>query len=56
MYYPEATVYADGIRLSSGGLKMFFKKWTMRQHLKDSLKYRMNYFLRKNPRKNRSPL
>ena len=51
MYYPEATVYADGIRLSSGGLKMFFKKWTMRQHLKDSFKYRMNYLFKGNPRK-----
>lgn len=51
VYYPEAVVYADGLRVSAGGFKDFFKKWTMRQHLKDSIKYRLNYFGKGNPRK-----
>ncbi len=51
VYCPEATVYADGIRLSAGGMREFFKKWTMRQHLKDSLRYQWNYFFKGNPRR-----
>ncbi len=51
VYYPRATVYADGIRLSKGGFKTFFKKWTLRQHVKDSLKYSWNHMLKGNPRK-----
>lgn len=51
VYYPEATVYADGIRLSQGGMKAFFQKWTLRQHLKDAIKYSWNHLLRGNPRK-----
>jgi GT2 family glycosyltransferase len=39
MYWPGATVYADGIRLSQGGFGAFFKNWTLRQHVRDSLKY-----------------
>ena len=50
LYYPEATVYADGIRLSQGGVKAFFKKWTLRQHMKDAIKYSWRYKLKKNPR------
>lgn len=52
VYYPEVTVYADGIRLSRGGFKAFFKKWTLRQHLKDAIKYQQKHFLKRNPRKN----
>jgi len=51
VYFPEVQVYADGIRCSSGGFKTFFKKWTMQQHLKDSLKYRWRHIFRSNPRK-----
>lgn len=51
VYYPRTTVYADGIRASHGGFKTFFKKWTLRQHVKDSLKYSWNHMLKGNPRK-----
>ncbi len=51
VYYPEAVVHADGIRLSQGGMKAFFQKWTLRQHLKDALKYSWNHLWRGNPRK-----
>lgn len=54
MYYPKAVVYADGIRLSHGGLKDFFRKWTMRQHLKDSIKYRKLHAFKGNPRKKKA--
>jgi len=50
IYYPEVSVYADGIRCSSGGFKALFNKWTMRQHVVDSLKYRLGHFLKPNPR------
>lgn len=46
---PEFTVYADGIRVSSGGFIAFFKKWTMRTHLMDSLKYFFSHLFEKNP-------
>lgn len=51
IYYPKATVYADGKRLSSGGIKKFFKSWVLRQHLKDAIKYRWKHLLKGNPRK-----
>jgi len=49
VYYPEVKVYADGIRCSAGGIKTFFKKWTMQQHLKDSFKYRLRHIFKGNP-------
>jgi len=52
VYYPKAVVYADGIRLSQGGLRTFFKKWTLRQHMKDAIKYSWKYKFKKHPRKN----
>ena len=52
IYYPKTVVYADGIRLSQGGMKAFFQKWTLRQHLKDALKYSWNHLWKGNPRKN----
>lgn len=54
VYYPKAVVYADGIRLSQGGMKAFFQKWTLRQHLKDAIKYSWNHLMRGNPRKKAS--
>ncbi len=51
VYYPEVQVYADGRRVSAGGFRTFFKNWVLRQHVKDSLKYRMNNFFKSNPRK-----
>ena len=51
VYYPKATVYADGIRASQGGFGAFFKKWIVRQHVKDSLKYNWNHMFKGNPRK-----
>ena len=51
VYYPKAVVYADGIRLSQGGMKAFFQKWTLRQHLKDAIKYSWNHLWRGNPRR-----
>lgn len=50
IYYPKAQVYADGIRASEGGIKDFFKKWILRQHLKDAIKYRWAHMLKRNPR------
>jgi GT2 family glycosyltransferase len=54
VFYPEVTVYADGKRLSQGGFTDFFKKWLMRQHLKDSLKYTFKHLFEGNPRKKNS--
>lgn len=51
VYVPTATVYADGIRLSSGGMKDYFKKWTLRQHLRDAIRYQKMHFFKRNPRK-----
>jgi len=39
VFFPEIAVNADGVRCSSGGFLAFFKKWTLRQHLRDALKY-----------------
>ncbi|MFH0837673.1 MAG: glycosyltransferase family 2 protein [Patescibacteria group bacterium] len=52
VYYPKATVYADGIRASEGGFGAFFTKWPMRQHVRDSLKYCRSHLFKGNPRKN----
>jgi N-acetylglucosaminyl-diphospho-decaprenol L-rhamnosyltransferase len=53
IYYPETTVHADGIRLSQGGFADYFKKWTLRQHVRDSLKYSWRHLFKENPRKKR---
>ena len=50
VYYPKILVHADGIRASAGGIKEFFAKWILRQHLKDALKYGFAHMLRRNPR------
>ncbi len=50
VYYPEAIVHADGVRASAGGFKAFFRKWILRQHVKDSMKYQIRHMLKKNPR------
>ena len=50
VYFPKTTVYADGIRASQGGFRDYFKKWTLRQHVKDSLKYSWNHLFKRNPR------
>jgi len=50
VYYPEVKVYADGIRASAGGVKEFFNKWILRQHMKDAIKYRIAHMFRRNPR------
>ncbi len=51
IYFPDTQVYADGIRASEGGIKEFFKKWILRQHLKDAIKYRWHHLFKGNPRK-----
>lgn len=51
MYYPEVTVYADGKRASTGGVRAFIQKKIVRQHFKDAVKYQQNHLLSKNPRK-----
>lgn len=51
VYFPKVTLYADGIRASEGGFGAFFKKWTLRQHVKDSLKYCWSHMFKGNPRK-----
>lgn len=50
VYYPEVAVFADGIRASAGGLKAFFTRWTLRQHLKDAIAYRLAHLFKPNPR------
>lgn len=50
VYNPSVTVYADGIRCSAGGVKEYFKNRTLRQHVNDALKYRMNHLFKGNPR------
>lgn len=50
VYYPEARVYADGIRLSAGGFLKFFQSWVMRCHVVDALKYHLKHFWKNNPR------
>jgi N-acetylglucosaminyl-diphospho-decaprenol L-rhamnosyltransferase len=50
VYYPKVIVHADGIRASCGGLKEFFKKWILRQHFKDAIKYSISHMFRWNPR------
>lgn len=51
IYFPEVTVYADGLRCSAGGFADFFRKWTLRQHVLDSLRYRFRHFWQRSPRK-----
>lgn len=50
VYYPEVKVYADGLRCSAGGFTDFFTKWTLRQHLRDAMKYQAKYLLKKKVR------
>src|SRR3989339_184942 len=50
VYYPETRVYADGIRLSAGGITKFFSSWIIRQHVIDSLRYQLKHFCEPNPR------
>jgi N-acetylglucosaminyl-diphospho-decaprenol L-rhamnosyltransferase len=50
VYHAGATVAADGIRCSSGGLTEIFSKPILRQHLRDSFKYRWRHAFRKSPR------
>lgn len=50
VYYPEVKVYADGKRCSQGGFAKLFSSWVLRQHVIDSFRYRLKYFLQKNPR------
>lgn len=50
VYFPEVKVYADGKRVSAGGLFKFFQSWVLRQHVKDSLRYRMKHLFARNPR------
>ena len=47
VYYPEVKVYADGLRCSAGGFFDFFRKWTLRQHLRDAVKYQLKYSFKK---------
>lgn len=51
IYYPETVVHADGRRCSSGGVVDFFKKWLLRQHVKDALVYQFKHLFRRNPRR-----
>jgi GT2 family glycosyltransferase len=50
VYHAGAKVAADGIRCSSGGLAEIFSKPILRQHLRDSMKYRWRHAWRQNPR------
>lgn len=51
IYFPQTRVYADGKRLSAGGVGQFFKNRFVRLHVIDSLKYRAKYLFKENPRK-----
>ncbi|MCF7845669.1 MAG: glycosyltransferase family 2 protein [Candidatus Peribacteraceae bacterium] len=50
VYFPKVVVNADGERCSAGGFTAFFKKWTLRQHLRDAWKYYKKWRGKKNPR------
>lgn len=50
VYCPEVVVNADGVRCSAGGFLSFFRKWTLRQHLRDAMKYHAKYRGKKCPR------
>lgn len=49
IYHPVTIVYADGVRVSAGGLKKFFKSWVMQQHLRDSIKFTVKHLFEKKP-------
>jgi GT2 family glycosyltransferase len=51
IYNADLIVHADGLRASRGGFYAFFRKWTLRQHVKDSIKYCWNHKFKRNPRK-----
>lgn len=51
VYYPETCVYADGKRVSAGGLLTFFRSRVLQTHLIDSFKYAIRHFLKSDPRK-----
>jgi GT2 family glycosyltransferase len=51
MLYPEAKVYADGIRCSRGGFFTLFKSKILRQHVIDALRYFKKHLFEKNPKK-----
>lgn len=50
VYLPAATVHADGLRASAGGFWDFFRRWTIRQHFADSLRYQLRFLGQRNPR------
>ncbi len=50
IYFPEVIVNADGVRCSAGGFFSFFQKWTLRQHLRDALKYFWKHRGKQSPR------
>jgi N-acetylglucosaminyl-diphospho-decaprenol L-rhamnosyltransferase len=50
VYFPKVIVQADGKRCSAGGFLDFFRRWTIRQHFKDAIKYHKKYAFKKNPR------
>ncbi|MBU0576951.1 glycosyltransferase family 2 protein [Patescibacteria group bacterium] len=52
VYYPDVTVHADGIRCSEGGVFTYFQKWTLRQHVRDALRYWWNHLFKGSARKN----
>lgn len=52
VYCPETEVMADGLRASEGGFKEFFKKWTLRQHVKEAFLYSLKHFGKGNPHLN----
>lgn len=49
VYFPKVCVYADGIRVSDGGIRTFFKSWVLRQHLKDSWAFFKKHLFEKVP-------
>lgn len=49
VYNPEVIVHADGRRASEGGFLAFFKKWTLRQHVKDAFIYQIKHLFQPNP-------
>ncbi|MEA2006918.1 MAG: glycosyltransferase family 2 protein [Patescibacteria group bacterium] len=51
VYYPDTKVYADGKRLSAGGIGQFFENKFVRRHVIDSIKYRAKWIFKGNPRK-----
>lgn len=50
VYWPKVALREDGRRLSRGGFLKLFSSWTLRQHVVDSIRFRLKHLLDRSPR------